>query len=373
MVVVISIPLTLLGYNELLDNWSDSLSKILTPVCMILGMILGYPLLKKKLAESYVEKQFDIMVNANRAIRAKCIQLQDKYVSEQCSTKLMLEYVSEAKNDILELKQIAIDATPDVYRYVNLIYQSLKNMESYCKAYGEAFRSYYQEELSTWLNEHLHKTYDYSRTIGVLPSGTTRSKRRLNKRLSKFVTDNSYVEIDDLNHTIGYYHHSSMLVIFYGKNNALLSKNHLYLYSSCFEAAPSPSPFARLMYNSCIYFPPLLKSNKKILLHYGELYLIGYSRITTGSIDGEIEETYYICTYANLDNVSFVEGTIHDLDSLKQYSDGYLNIEFPLNNITNLKKNMEFIQFRISEKEAFKRYHEHAYRLQCKLKEELEK
>lgn len=93
--------------------------------------------------------------------------------------------------------------------------------------------------------------------------------------------------------------------------------------------------------------------------------------MTSGSFDGGAEETYYICTYTNISNISFVEGTIHDLDSLKEYDDGYLNLELPLENITKFKKCKGFIQFRISEEDTTARYNNVAYRLQCKLKEEM--
>ena len=248
LIVIVSVLFTFIGHNDKINQFSETLTKILTPVSIILGLVLGYPLLKKKLTESYIAKQFDIMDNANRVVRTKCIQLQDKYIQGYRSSDVTIEYITEAKNDILELRQLAIDATPDVYRYINLIYQALMNMEKYYSIYGKSMHFYYKEELSTWLNEQLHETYDYSRTIGVLPSGATRSRKRLNNRLSKFVSDNSFIEIEDLNRTIDYFHNSSMLVIFYAKNNTLFSKDHLYWLKSCYKAAPSPSPYARLMY-----------------------------------------------------------------------------------------------------------------------------
>lgn len=371
LIVIVSVLFTFIGHNDKINQFSETLTKILTPISIILGLVLGYPLLKKKLTESYIAKQFDIMDNANRVVRTKCIQLQDKYIHGYRSSDVTIEYITEAKNDILELRQLAIDASPDVYRYINLVYRTLMEMEKYYSIYGESMHFYYKEELSTWLNEQLHEIYDYSRTIGVLPSGATRSRKRLNNRLSKFVSDNSFIEIEDLNRTIDYFHNSSMLVIFYAKNNTLFSKDHLYWLKSCYKAAPSPSPYARLMYNSCIYIPLILKSKTKLLLHYAELYLIGYTRMTSGSFDGRKEETYYICTYANLSNVSFVEGTIHNLDSLKEYDDGYLNIELLLDDLTKFGKHKEFIQFRILEESAVSRYNEVAYRLQSKLKEEM--
>ena len=52
---------------------------LLTPICLILGLVLGYPLLKRKLVDGYITKQFEIIHEANRAVRKQCLTLRDKY------------------------------------------------------------------------------------------------------------------------------------------------------------------------------------------------------------------------------------------------------------------------------------------------------
>ena len=59
-----------------------------------------------------------------------------------------------------------------------------------------------------------------------------------------------------------------------------------------------------------------------------------------------------------MSNVSFVIGTIHNLDSLIEYEDGYLDIPFSIENLSGFNKTGEVIQFRISVEEAEKRYNE---------------
>lgn len=356
--------------NDILNEWAESLTKLLTPTSIILGLILGYPLLKKKLTESYIAKQFDIMDNANRAVRTKCIELQDKYSQAKRSNHITIEYIAEAQDDFLELRQKAIDAAPDVYKYANLIYQSLRNLYEIYERQDKEQVFDYKEQLSTWLNEQTHEIYDYSKSVGCIPTGMTKSKKRLNKRLSKFVSGNSFIEVGDIDHSIDYLHSAAMLVIFYGKNNHIFDYNNINYFLACYKSAPSPSPFARLMYNSAIYFPPVLRGQKKLIFHYPELFLIGYSRRISSSPKGE--ERYYICTYANMSNVSFVIGTIHNLDSLTEYKDGYLDIPFSIENLSDFSKTGEVIQFRISVEEAEKRYNDGiGYRLQSRLKDEI--
>lgn len=370
IVILITIISTLTDTNDILNEWAESLTKLLTPTSIILGLILGYPLLKKKLTESYIAKQFDIMDNANRAVRTKCIELQDKYSQAKRSNHITIEYIAEAQDDFLELRQKAIDAAPDVYKYANLIYQSLSNLYEIYERQDKEQVFDYKEQLSTWLNEQTHEIYDYSKSVGCIPTGMTKSKKRLNKRLSEFVSGNSFIEVGDIDHSIDYLHSAAMLVIFYGKNNHIFDYNNINYFLACYKSAPSPSPFARLMYNSAIYFPPVLRGQKKLIFHYPELFLIGYSRRISSSPKGE--ERYYICTYANMSNVSFVIGTIHNLDSLTEYKDGYLDIPFSIENLSDFSKTGEVIQFRISVEEAEKRYNNRiGYRLQSRLKDEM--
>jgi len=367
IVILITIISTLTDTNDILNEWAESLTKLLTPTSIILGLILGYPLLKKKLTESYIAKQFDIMDNANRT---KCIELQDKYSQAKRSNHITIEYIAEAQDDFLELRQKAIDAAPDVYKYANLIYQSLSNLYEIYERQDKEQVFDYKEQLSTWLNEQTHEIYDYSKSVGCIPTGMTKSKKRLNKRLSEFVSGNSFIEVGDIDHSIDYLHSAAMLVIFYGKNNHIFDYNNINFFLACYKSAPSPSPFARLMYNSAIYFPPVLRGQKKLIFHYPELFLIGYSRRISSSPKGE--ERYYICTYANMSNVSFVIGTIHNLDSLTEYKDGYLDIPFSIENLSDFSKTGEVIQFRISVEEAEKRYNDGiGYRLQSRLKDEI--
>lgn len=370
IVILITIISTLTDTNDKLNEWAESLTKLLTPTSIILGLILGYPLLKKKLTESYIAKQFDIMDNANRAVRTKCIELQDKYSQAKRSNHITIEYIAEAQDDFLELRQKAIDAAPDVYKYANLIYQSLRNLYEIYERQDKEQVFDYKEQLSTWLNEQTHEIYDYSKSVGCIPTGMIKSKKRLNKRLSEFVSGNSFIEVGDIDHSIDYLHSAAMLVIFYGKNNHIFDYNNINYFLACYKSAPSPSPFARLMYNSAIYFPPVLRGQKKLIFHYPELFLIGYSRRISSSPKGE--EHYYICTYANMSNVSFVIGTIHNLDSLTEYKDGYLDIPFSIENLSDFSKTGEVIQFRISVEEAEKRYNDGiGYRLQSRLKDEI--
>lgn len=111
------------------------------------------------------------MHNANREVRHSIIELIDKYPVEYISNSLSLEYINSAFNDIRVLRQKAIDATPDLYRYINLIYKSLHFLQKNYQIYKEDFpHNNYCETLASWLNLQLKKAYDYSKSIGTLPT-----------------------------------------------------------------------------------------------------------------------------------------------------------------------------------------------------------
>ena len=111
----------------------DAFTQIITPLCAVLGIILGYPLLKKKLVDGYITKQFDIIHDANRSVRKKCQELKQKYRPKYISTALTKEYIDEAVDDVKELMDLAIDANPDAYSYTSIINDALYYVQEECK------------------------------------------------------------------------------------------------------------------------------------------------------------------------------------------------------------------------------------------------
>lgn len=62
-----------------LEKFGELFSTLITPVCIVLGLILGYPLLKRKLLDNYISRQFEIIYNANRKVRNQSLKLRYKY------------------------------------------------------------------------------------------------------------------------------------------------------------------------------------------------------------------------------------------------------------------------------------------------------
>lgn len=360
-------------YSDKLVQWAKILTDVITPFSLLLGIILGYPLLKKKIMEQYVMKQFEMRDTANREVRHKVIELLDKYPVKYISQRLTAEYIEKALSGISELRNSALDSQPDVYRYINLIYKTLKNLEEiYTHFTTENFpHNNYEENLSRWLHNQLQEVYDYSKSIGTLPTGETVIKPKLNKTISPYVTNNKVTEIRDMVHTIEYKQSEAMLVLFFGVSNDSLSGDNVEIYKAAYEAAPSPCPFARLLLNNSIYFPIILKSKEKFWFAYGELRLIGYRKKKSTNLNGE-ECSYYECVYANISNMGFVNTTITKLDKLSEYNDSYLDETVNLSIFYDFQNcGHEIISMRISHKDAQESFYKVKDNLIEKIKTEL--
>ena len=341
-------------FRESLILWAKLLTDVLTPFSILLGIILGYPLLKKKLMEQYVIKQFEIRDKSNRKVRHKVMELLDTYPINYPSHTLTLEYIKTALNQISILRNIALDAHTDVYRYVNLIYKTLKNLEDIYTHYNDDKFPHHnhKEDLSCWLNNQLQEVYDYSKSIGIFPAGETIIKFKLNKTLSPLVTNNQVAAIRDMVHTIEYEQADSMLVLFFDTSKMSLSSNNVEIFKAAFEAAPSACPFARILFNNSIYFPLILKSKEKFWFEYGCLYLVGYKSMKSTNLKGE-ESKYYECIYANITNIGFVNTTLTKIDKLIEYKDGYLEKTPNFEHFYDLKNwGHEIISMKISQRDA---------------------
>lgn len=338
-----------------INQWTEILTKLLTPISILLGIVLGYPLIKKKLTEKHITKQFEIMGNSNRDVRNIVIKLLDEYKEENISNRLTLGYVNEALAKITNLKYVAIDAAPDVYRYINLIYRTLSNLAKTYSQYQDANafpHNNYQEQLSTWLHRQLNNIFDYSKTIGVIPSGEIIHKKKVNRLLSKYVTHNEVVEVKGVTPNIAYFKSEAMLVLFFGTSVNSLSADNVEIHKAVFESVPSPCPFARLLLNNSIYFPLILKSKEKLLFEYGELALIGYKKMKSTNTNGETKN-YYECVYANISSFGFVNTTIKKRENINEYIDGYINKEVTLNCFYDFKnRGHEIISIKISHQDA---------------------
>lgn len=348
----------------------DAFTQIITPLCAVLGIILGYPLLKKKLVDGYITKQFDIIHDANRSVRKKCQELKQKYRPKYISTALTKEYIDEAVEDVKELIDLAIDANPDAYSYTSIINDALYYVQEECKNGIPAYNNMsYCEGLSTWLHYHIEQIQKYSSSIGVVPTNEIKKRQILNDRIKDFVTNNYYYEIENMTTRPTVAHNSALLVVFFSLNNQYLSNNEYVLMESCFKAVPTPCAFARIMYNRSIYIPLTLKGEPIMGIFHKELILVGFKRWNSTSLGSGTTSVKYVCTYANISDCGYCS-IINKDNILSDFSDSYLDVPNCLKELKSFSQHGEMIQLSITEEEAMRNYEQLAKRLHDKLQSE---
>jgi hypothetical protein len=333
-------------------------NQIIAPLVAIIGLILGYPLLKRKLVDSYVTKQFEIIHENNRLVRKECLSLKEKYPIKYISQNLNHEFLTTIVNDVKRLNELAIDANPDAYKYSYLLYKSLQTFSEKTKKEIPInfYEHYFCETLSSFVYNHVEQIYRYSKSIGFVPKNSNiKEKLILTSKLNKYVIDNKYYQVEGLDHSFSYKKASALLVSFFSTNISCLNEKNGLLFQSSYKTAPSPSPFARIMYYQNIYMPLVLEGEKLINFLVPRLALVGYVRHKSTKIESGISTHYLICHYANISQCGFVEDCIKNKQSLSTYKDTY--IKETVLNVTDIEEfdiNGESIIIKIDEEKAMK-------------------
>lgn len=349
----------------------DNLSLLITPLSIILGLVLGYPLLKRKLVDSYITKQFEIIHDNNREVKKECLRLQEKYPIKPIGNTLTKEYLEEAVQDIFKLKELATEANQDAYKYSYLVYKSLKLFaEKPPATIADTYLSqYYCENISNFINGHLDQIYKYSQSIGYISATVVKRKTILVDKLKRYVTDNHLYQVDNIDQSLSYKHTSALLVLFSSINVAVLSSNNGLLFQCCYEVAPSPSPFVRMMFNRGIYIPPILYGGKAMGFFDKRLYLIGFKREHSTKLHTGITTYSYIFYYANISMGGFVDGLMKEKESLKEFWDEYIEEHtLNVNDITEYDVEREMIRIKVGEGKLF----EYFKKVQRQIKNKME-
>ena len=321
--------LNICNLNRITADFLSYFNTLITPVGIIFGLIVGYPLLKKKLLENYVSRQFDIMHEANRILRKGCFDLMNKYPYKgYISIELRVEYVKQAIQDIETLLSDAFDANPDAVKYLKLTATSLREFE---KLYPRKIKHhrYYEETLGDFVYTHLKHTYNCAKSVGVNLNASTKIRHRLRRKLDNFVFDNNYVDVDSVDYSLDHYHASQLLVVFFSNSFSTFKDNNPIYCLACYKAAPSPCPIARILFFRGIYLPVVLrgKDNLSFLGLDRQLDLIYFKNATVTSAEtGKQQRSYYTCYYANIAPFGYVEGTMKDKFAMDGFYDNYLDI-----------------------------------------------
>lgn len=345
--------------------------RIITPLSIVVGTIVAYPLLKRKLVETYISKEIEIMQEANREVRKRCSELANFYKPISNTSDITQDVIQKSIVEISDLSKVASDANPNAYRYLVLTLDTLKEISRYPE---ETLKEYNIDTLYLFIYNHVSQVFDYAQHPANTIHGSTKKGKYLNKSLDNLVHDNNYINVYREDLSVKHYITSQTLVKFFGTTNRAISYTHPLLLYAAYKSAPSPATFARLLHNAKIYLPPSLQYyNLEDSFPFKlELNLIGYKRMK--SVRNGIESFHYEVHYGNFTNFGFVSGTMKDAGSLLKFKDSYLNdsvISFVDIDNYNIIDYKEIINFRISEEIVQKQYKKNKRKLLKKMRKEL--
>jgi hypothetical protein len=382
----IALILLLLGYivfisvvndpalNRITSSIFHYVNQSIAPLGVILGLILGYPLLKNKLVASYVTKQFEIIYENNRIVRKEALKLKDKYPNKNDSKVLERESLLIMLEDVRKLNELAIDAHPYAYEYSYLLYKSVLNFVERTENNipDDYHEHYYYETLSSFIHEHINRIYYHARSIGFIPTRSSiKEKSILVTKLDKYVTGNSYYEVEGIDNLISNRPTKALLVDFFSSNVKKLGKENGLLFECCYRSYPRPSPYARIMYNQGFYMPLVLQGEALIAdFMIPQLILVGYKKYHSVLLDSGQVEHNIVFHYANISEFGFIDGRFRDKQSLLSYKDIYINEDvWTVDDIDDLEVNGERIIVTIQE-EKVKKYFSQVKEILCKTMEQ---
>ncbi len=338
-------------------------SEFLSPTAIILGLVLGYPLLKRKLVDGHITKQFEIINEANRKVRNEALRLKAKYPITQDYTPLSKEYLTSVYEDVCSLNELSLDANSVLYKYTELLRRALC---LYIKKYDECIgengivqenNSAYiinRDTIMAWMQHHLVTIYNYARTMQEIPTESPKKRKYEEGDVSKYLTENTFYEIESLDPTISYYYNSQYLMKYQENNNKSLSDRDWLFFKYCYSAVKTTMAMARMMYKDNIYIP-LVLSRKNNDIFEESLCLVGYKTSDVINLSTGQTINTYVCFYANigiLDNTSNIKKS----EDLNGFIDPYTERSFDMSMFEIKDSKHHMIRVEIQQNKAKENY-----------------
>ena len=315
--------------NTIMHNFLNYLNLLVAPLGIVLGILYGYPLLKQKITESHITKQFDIIQDANRLVRIECLKLKARVEPETESGTLTIDYINNILKDVKRIQELSVDASSEVHTYADLLMSSIIEFEQLFKRGGIQKDIYTIQRYNHYIYQHILQLQYIAGLIKIIPSNN--SIKRMNilvNEITPYVINNTYYTIEGLERSINLHPASASLISFVS-NTLGIKKFNCLLALSTLKVVKTIVPIVRCMYYTKIYAPAILKGHHtkvdSILSDRFCLYLIGYQKCTTHLFKNQKEENRFRLFYANISNVGFVEGMINDVATFKGYEDDYIN------------------------------------------------
>ena len=339
-------------------------SEFLSPTAIVLGLVLGYPLLKRKLVDEHITKQFEIINEANRKVKNEALRLKVKYPIDGDSTSLSKEYLISVYEDVRSLNELSFDANSVLYKYTELMRRAL---HLYIKEYdnhigekgivqeGNSMYIINRDTLKAWMQYHLVTIFEYARTMQEVPTESPKKRQYEEGDVSRFLTENTFYEIESLDPTISYYYNSQYIMKYQENNNkSLSSKRDWLFFKYCYSSVKTTKAMARMMYKNKIYIPLVLRKVFNEVLKE-TLCLVGYNE--SGEVNPSTGQTVdtYVCFYASIDVLDSTSN-IKEPKDLDGFVDPYIERSFDMSMFEIKDSKHHMIRVEIQQDKAKENY-----------------
>ncbi|NJW53566.1 hypothetical protein [Salinimicrobium oceani] len=308
-----------------MKEFLDYLAEFAGPLVALFGIILSYPLFKRKLTANHISWRLEKIQSSNFKLHLLVQKLKDKYFPQvHLHKRIEKNDLIEIQNNIKDAYFLSLEGSSDVATLLYYLKSTIENAIRYFDR--EENSSLYTNSFFVFFLNNLELVNYYSNQVIQIPkSSKTERKKFVVKPLHRFVTNSETVKYKHFKTGVIYDHNSAHYTMFYSKVN----QTHCpFLIRSAFQIHTNPKPVANLLYLKEIYAPLTLEKPVENSLFGPEtytLYLIGFIFWTRhqSSSSEVIEECDLI--YSNLnDNFQFVQALVNGKITLSDFKDTYL-------------------------------------------------
>jgi hypothetical protein len=355
-------------YETELNNTKSTFEKYfpyvkdsLSVLALFLGIILTYPLLRKKLVENHITNTLQSIQDSNRKVQIECQKLIDKYTPLTYSNyPLRKSNIDSLYNEIRNLYYESQKSSSDI---ATILFYFKNTLQGVLKHYDHGRNPIISSDLSNFTISILYTLTAYSSKVIQIPRSTKMVQKKIvSKSIRKFVSNSNRNQYKYFSQGVIHDPRTSHLIVFFDRIKQ--TKNSL-IKRSAFKIYNSYNHILNTLFLYRIYVPPILEYKNGSSLN---LFLIDFKyRIPS---EDEVVEL----TYTNLnDSDRFIDSL--DLKKIKyQFEDAYIkDSKFKLNPIKVTKTCIETITIEVKEHYLELKFNSLKKAIKTKMKSEFNK
>lgn len=313
--------------GDKIDWWLDIIQQLLVIAGLILGIVLGYPLLERGLRDDNIKEVLKDIQSSNIEAGRSSIEVIDYLIENADNSDFFLEKnnVEELRTKVKSLYYEAFIASKEIATILSLLHELLIRLDrEFGKTKSENIKipkgRFYQ-----FLINALQKVVFFATKAVVIPATSkTKDVSFLNEQLSAYVSDNEFKKFTDLERGATFNTTNAILINLLGEVNNL---NEPIVSKSFAKIHLDPNAILRILHLYEVYLPTVIRSDKTKSDFGGtaSLYLVSFELITEHHSQADSTPTKVIkALYANLNAGFLFAGTLTKDMLIEDYVDDCL-------------------------------------------------